>query len=145
MNSNTLRVLVLSLFLVSVCAAFTPSENGNGVRWESASSETWSGSTQTSSEGVTLQLAGAFDKSVDTVNGNGVTGYLGLLDPILELVVCVGIDFNLDGINGIDAHDLLLLYVAIIDGSGNPYDLDCNGVTDILDLIQFSQHWKAEN
>lgn len=145
MTLKTLAILGLNLSLVSVCAAFTPSVNGNGVRWESASSEAWSGSSQTITGAVTLQLAGAFDQSVDTVNGNGVTGYLGLLDPIRKLAECVGIDFNLDGINGIDARDLLLLYSAIRIGSGNPYDLDCNGVTDILDLIVFVQHWQSEN
>ncbi|MCA9433890.1 MAG: hypothetical protein KC940_25435 [Candidatus Omnitrophica bacterium] len=63
--------------------AFQPQSNGNGVRWESASAEAWSGSFQTNGSGAVLHAAGASGTSVDTVNGNGVTAYIGLLDPIL--------------------------------------------------------------
>jgi len=53
-------------------------------------------------------------------------------------------DYNLDGINGIDARDLLLLIEAIDAGVGNPYDLNCDGATNDLDLIQFCRVWKIE-
>lgn len=184
MKNGIFAVLLAALTASSGWAAFTPSTNGNGVSWVSASAESWSGSAQTrASDGAVLHLAGAFDTSVDTTNGEGVTGYLGLLDPILEVApdtptptetvtftpggptltftptitpggpsptstICVvaalDAEFNLDGVNGIDSRDLLLLYAALKEGTGNPYDFDCDEMTDILDLIRFSQKWKVE-
>jgi hypothetical protein len=195
-DKRTILMVFALLWSSMVWAAFTPSENPSGIRWESASSESWSGSAQSRSEGILLHLAGTFDTSVDTINGAGVTGFLGLLDPILGQVSATPTDtpmleptatpmvtvsptvsdmptegpsatptdtpmaepspsapciadvddavFNLDGINGIDGRDLLLLYGALKDDNGTPFDLDCSGDTDILDLIQFSQHWQTE-
>lgn len=185
MKNGIFAVLLAALIAPAGWAAFTPSTNGNGVSWVSASAESWSGSAQTrASDGAVLHLAGAFDTSVDTMNGAGVTGYLGLLDPILAIAddtptptetvtftpggptltftptitpggptltptTCMGAladaDFNLDGVNGIDSRDLLLLYAALKEGTGNPYDFDCDDMTDILDLIRFSQRWKIAN
>jgi len=119
---------------------------------------------------VVLHIAGAFDTSVDTTNGSGVTGYLGLLDPIMEpptptptmiptstmtpvvptltptscLDTLTEADFNLDGINSIDSRDLLLLYASLKSGDSDLYDLDCSGTTDVFHLIQFSQWWQME-
>lgn len=73
---------ILLLLPLSGSWGFEPQSNANGVRWESSSAEAWSGSYQTNSSGAVLNTAGAFDSSVDTVNGNGVVAYIGLLDPI---------------------------------------------------------------
>lgn len=70
-----------ALFGTSV-PAFTPSTNGHGVAWVSESAEGWSGDAQTNGSGMIVHLAGAFDQSVDTSNGVGITAYVGLLDPI---------------------------------------------------------------
>jgi hypothetical protein len=51
----------------------------------SESAEGWTGNAQANGSGATVHLAGAFDQSVDTSNGAGITGYLGLLDPIADL------------------------------------------------------------
>ncbi len=56
--------------------------NGNGVEWTSNAAETWSGAAQSNGRGERGELAGAFDASVDTINGNAVTGHLGFLDAI---------------------------------------------------------------
>jgi hypothetical protein len=226
MKKAILAVSILTLFGSSGWTAFTPSENGVGIRWVSASAESWSGSAQTHSDGGILHLAGAFDTSIDATNGAGVTVFLGLLDPIMELAqitptptgtlvitptitpgeptltftptntpggptqtftptntpggptqtftptntaggptqtfsptitpggpsltptLCIAAlldaDFNLDGVDGIDSRDLLLLYAALKDRLGNPYDFDCDGTTGILDLIRFSQKWKVD-
>ena len=154
MKKTVPPVLILVLAALPVWAAFAPSENPSEIRWVSASSESWSGSAQSRSNGILLHLVGTFDTSVDTINGAGVTGFLGLLDPISGQVsatstpTCIAdVDaavFNLDGINGIDARDLLLLYAALKDDGSTLFDLDCSGVTDIFDLIQFSQHWQNE-
>jgi hypothetical protein len=78
--SFILSTLILSFARETV--AFNPQENPNGIRWQSSSSEAWSGTTQSDGSGNRAQLAGAYDGSPDTVNPQGVTGYLGLLDPI---------------------------------------------------------------
>lgn len=53
-------------------------------------------------------------------------------------------DFNLDGIEGIDARDLLLLQAALSEAEGNPYDFNCDGKTDLLDLLEFTGYWQFE-
>ena len=53
-------------------------------------------------------------------------------------------DYDLNGDEIIDARDLLLLIEAIDAGDGNPYDLNCDGVTNDLDLVQFSGVWKVD-
>jgi hypothetical protein len=81
--------LILSTLILSSAsetAAFNAQENPNGIRWQSSSAETWSGSAQTDGSGDRAQLAGTYDGGPDTVNPQGVTGYLGLLDPILAPV-----------------------------------------------------------
>jgi len=83
-KAKVLLSMVMTFLLSSYNTwAFQPQTNANGIRWESASAEAWSGSSQSNSSGAVLELAGAADSSVDTVNGNGVTAYIGLLDPIL--------------------------------------------------------------
>lgn len=176
--------------------AFQPQTNANGIGWESASAEAWSGSFQSNSSGAVLHAVGASDTSVDTVNGNGVTAYIGLLDPILpggpgdtptptetetvtETVTvtvtvtateigptmtetptvtpggptftptpCVAAmndeDYDLNNDGFIDARDLIALVEIIETGIGNPFDLNCDGVTNEADLIQFSKEWKIE-
>jgi hypothetical protein len=86
---KTIRTAVVA-FVLGVLSgipalAFTPSSNGNGVSWVSESAEGWSGDAQTNGLGATLHLAGAFDQSVDTSNGAGITVYISLLDPIFPL------------------------------------------------------------
>jgi hypothetical protein len=51
-------------------------------------------------------------------------------------------DLNHDGF--IDARDLIALVEIIETGIGNPFDLNCDGVTNEADLIQFSKEWKIE-
>jgi len=80
-----LSVPALILFSYSGYA-FEPSENGAGVRWVSASAESWSGSFQTNGSGANAHLAGAYDASVDTTNGDGVLAMIGLLDGIRTLL-----------------------------------------------------------
>jgi hypothetical protein len=79
-------VSTLILSLASEAVAFNPQQNPNGIRWQSASSEAWSGSAQTGGSGDRARLAGTYDGGPDTVNPQGVTGYFGLLDPILAPV-----------------------------------------------------------
>jgi len=78
--------LVLSVlgFLISAEAkAFHPQQNPNGIRWQSSSSETWSGSAQANSRGDRAELAGTYDTAADTSNALGIAGYFGLFDAIV--------------------------------------------------------------
>lgn len=121
--------------------------------------------------GTLVHLAGSFDTSVDAVNSRGDAVFLGLLPPIREpgpgsptptetatatptltpggptptpttcMAAANDADFDLDGVNGVDARDLLLLCAALGDQEQNPYDFNCDGRTDAWDLLQFSEHW----
>lgn len=177
---NPTVLVVLLILAGSTSYAFEPQTNPNGVSWESASAEAWSGTFQSNGTGAVLQAAGASDTSVDTVNGNGVTAYIGLLDPILPggagdtptptatatgtgptmtetptvtpggptltQTPCVAAmndeDYDLNDDGFIDARDLISLIEIIETGIGNPFDLNCDGVTNEADLILFSQEWK---
>ena len=57
-NKRTGLVVFALLWSSMVWATFTPSENPSGIRWESASSESWSGAVQSRSDGILLHLAG---------------------------------------------------------------------------------------
>lgn len=81
-RSASVIVLALILSFASETVAFNAQENPNGIRWQSSSSETWSGSAQTDGSGNRAQLAGTCDGAPDAVNPQGVTAYFGLLDPI---------------------------------------------------------------
>lgn len=80
---ESLRLSTLVLLLSSEAGAFHPQQNPDGIRWQSSSSETWSGGVQTSGSGNQAQLAGAYDGGADAVNPQGVAGYFGLLGPIV--------------------------------------------------------------
>ena len=70
-------ILIVLLFLSPGLMAFSPQQNPDGVVWQSSSAEAWSGSAQANASGGGAHLAGAFDSSVDTLNTEGVTAYLG--------------------------------------------------------------------
>ena len=172
--SSVLVQTLLAEFLIVLAAsqswAFFPQTNANNIRWESASAEAWSGDFQSNTSGAVLHSAGTSDSSVDTTNSDGVTAYIGLLEPVHGApgntptptatatltpggptptpTTCVAAmtdrdyDLNEDGV--IDARDLLSLIDIIETGGGNPFDLNCDGVTNETDLIEFSEKWKIE-
>lgn len=171
MKTKLISSIIIVFSICSRGTAFSPSENLNGIRWTAASGESWSGSVQPSPvNGTVVHLAGSFDASVDAVNRRGDAAFLGLLDPIQGptasptptetatatptltpggptptpttcLAAANDADFDLDGTNGVDARDLLLLCAALGDEEENPYDFNCDGRTDAWDLLQFSEHW----
>lgn len=162
MKKAIFAILMLGCLHPTGSAAFSPSENSNGIRWVSASGESWSGSAQSRADGASLHLVGAFDGSLDTTNSVGVTAYLGQLEPIegpppatptptptgglpatatpTPSTTC-NPDFNLDGLNDVDARDLLVL-LAAIRAAGAQGDLNCDGAVNGEDLLEFSGRWR---
>ncbi len=76
--------LLLAVLLgYSLPGSARDSRNAMGVLWVSGSAETWSGGSPGNGSGDRLNLAGAFDDSRDSANGEGTLAFLGLLDPLL--------------------------------------------------------------
>ncbi len=76
-------LLLAALLGYSPQGSARDSRNAMGVLWVSGSAETWSGGSPGNGSGDRLNLAGAFDDSRDSANGNGDMAFLGLLDPLL--------------------------------------------------------------
>jgi len=74
-----------------------------------------------------------------TITPGGATLTPTLCIPTDSVADC---DLNNDG--EIDALDLIMILEGILDGTGNPFDFDCNGETSDTDLIRFSEKWGEE-
>ena len=68
--------------LMPLALATLPLVNPAGVSLVRSSAESSIGGSQVNMAGVGLEVTGAFDGALDTINSAGVTAFVGHLDPV---------------------------------------------------------------